>query len=102
MVDFVLERKEYWRNKSMQENGNEMYCRSKHSTECEKYATFLRRPLERGMFDGENQLFRCELFHEAIICEGHNIESILKNCKTVEDLMFMLPYLNESVIKEFI
>ena len=47
--DFVLERKEYWRNKSMEENGNEMYCRAKHSEDCEKYSEFVKRELKREM-----------------------------------------------------
>jgi len=50
MTEFVLERKEKWRNKSMEQNGDELYCRSKHSKECEEYAQFLSQPLELGMF----------------------------------------------------
>jgi hypothetical protein len=50
MTRFVLIRKEYWRNKSMEENGREMYCRAMHSKECDKYAEFLERKLELGMF----------------------------------------------------
>lgn len=50
MVDFVLERKEVWRNISMKSLSSELSCRSTHSEECEKYANFLKQPLELGMF----------------------------------------------------
>lgn len=50
MTQFVLDRKEHWREKSMQENGNETYCRAMHSKDCQKYAIFLKRKLKREMF----------------------------------------------------
>ena len=88
MVDFVLEQAK-----------NDLT--GTHSfLNCYNYANFLKQPLTLGMFEVENQLFQCELFHEAILCEGHNVESIVKNLKRVEDLLFMSPTLTETAIKQ--
>jgi hypothetical protein len=64
------------------------------------YSRFLKKKLTLEMFKGKNQLFKCELFHEALICEGHNVHTILKNLKTVEDLIFMSPTLTKIAIKQ--
>jgi len=59
MAKFVLDRKEFWREKSMESDGREYRsCREKHSVECENYAEFFNEAVLQEMFDEKKSLLK--------------------------------------------
>jgi hypothetical protein len=111
--DYILIRRDYWQNKSMEENGNELYCRSKHSKDCEKYSDLLKQPLFMDILIGKHKLFKGfvspigwdeEYSEQYITYKGdwfcyHSQIGVRNGFKTIKDLLKIKPTLTEKGVK---